>query len=279
MTRHDPLAAGEIPRGTPHNPFATLGNALEPLARAHCLFRNQKVALVIAYCLLLRSRLPRDAGGHFTGARWQIPLDDFESDYTPPPEWAQKIADAPLNDTDRAKLLEKFTRTQDAHHLPCEIQLSGHPLHLFFTRPGLLASPFGESTLLSQTIRSQFGGVDRLPRIFNEADSHAEKLNLKQALLDACLTLLPTSALLGANQLETAHAAAYATWLREADRGFADAITRNRELHDAAPAKSYERLYRELKIAILEHYRSATAAERPDVNGWRLLLRTELAAA
>lgn len=264
MTRQDPATAGAAKRGTDCNPLESLGQDWEKLAQAHCAGRNKTVNTIIAYCLLIRHRQPH-LGGHFTAANWQLPRE-VETAYVVPPEWEQKIADAALDTEKTTRLKNKFILIENAHRMPCEIQLSGLPLERY-----LAASGNPDSVLHAENVRFLFGAVDRLPKIFNEADSQAEgaarteTLNLKGALLAACMTLSSQPPQTGRGALQQALHVAFATWLAEADLAFVRAIEQNRQWYDEAPAKSYDRLYRELKLIVLEHYRRFTQSETQEV--------------
>jgi hypothetical protein len=146
--------------------------------------------------------------------------------------------------------------------MPCEIKLGGRTLESFLAAPYQLNSPDAD-LLHVATLRGQFGAVDRLPKIFNESDSHAEALNLKSALLTACQTINPSQMSMHLGGFKEAHKIAFATWLSQADGAFVGALARNRELRDAASERSYERLYREVKISVLEYYQRFTASELP----------------
>ena len=62
-------------------------------------------------------------------------------------------------------------------------------------------------------------------------------------------------------QFQDMHRAAFTTWLAEADRGLQDLIQQYETLRDAAKERSYDRLYREVKLTVLQDYRRFTASE------------------
>jgi hypothetical protein len=271
MNRQESFKSGTITRGADINPLASISKAWEEMARAHCAGRNEKVALLIAYCLLIRRDQPRLAG-QFSAARWQIERE-IETDYEPPAEWAQKIQDYALSDEQRTQIIGKFRTTQDAHLLPCEIRLNGRSFEELLNHSYRLKSPGDDLDLHVMTLRGMLGAVDRLPRIFNEADSHAETVNLKKALLAACMIPYSSPSGLSTGVFFQVHQASFKLWLEEADKAFEQAIAVNREWHDKAPAKSYERLYRELKLTVLEHYRQFTQNTAPDKKGLEILVQ------
>ena len=180
MNRADPfkdLADDGLVRGRDIDFMKSISHSWEQMAKVHCAGRNQKVSLILRYCILIRSRFPLTTAGSFA-AEWQLPRD-VETTYEIPPTWAEKIETYELDEDQKMKITAKFCTTQDAHLLPCALKLGGKPLEAYLTRAYGLLLP-GDELFHVATVRGQFGAVDRLPTMFNESDSHAELIVLKR---------------------------------------------------------------------------------------------------
>ena len=252
------LADDGLVRGRDIDMMASISHSWELMAKAHCAGRNQKVGLVLRYCIMIRNRFPVHPAGTFA-AEWQLPRD-VETAYEIPAEWAKKIAEYDLTEEQRTKITAKFRSTQDAHLIPCELKLGGKSLETFLARDYEILIP-GDELFHVAMLRGQFGAVDRLPTMFNESDSHAEAVSLKKALLEACMTITRSDGPMDFGRFQQMHRIAFATWQAEADKGLGAVIEQNKKLRDAARERSYDRLYREVKVAVLEDYRRFTASE------------------
>lgn len=250
-----------VTRGTDSNVMASLAHSWELMAKQHCSGRNQTVATILGYCVVIHHLCSPGQGGGYTGAEFQIGRD-VEKGFTIPPEWQARLDACTFNQQKHDALALKFTSHNDAHHAPCRIHLNGESLGSLIGKAFQYRNP-DDGEMYQANLDLLFGAVDRLPTIFNESDSHAEKVNLKAALLGACTTIN-----LGGNTLNhglflAAHQAAFERWLAQADVAFAGALASNQEKRKATAEGSYDRLYRDAKIAILEYYRLYTASERP----------------
>jgi hypothetical protein len=152
------------------------------LARHHCGGRNQAVVFVLAHLRMMQISGAFGTGGsstqHFliSGAIYQMELPS-RSPIPVPREVEDLMAQLGLGEPEKAYVRDKCFTTQDAHVLPCQVVINGAPLpdHLNFTKSPSLPR------LAYAHLRGQFGRVDRMPKIFNETDSHAEKLGFRDA--------------------------------------------------------------------------------------------------
>jgi hypothetical protein len=252
------LAGDGLVRGRDVDFMKSICHSWEQMAKVHCAGRNQKVGLVLRYCIMIRNRFPLHTAGMFA-AEWQLPRN-IETNYEIPADWAKKIEEYDLTKEQKEKITAKFRSTQDAHLIPCELKLGSKPLEAYLARGYGILLP-GDEIFHIATLRGQFGAVDRLPTMFNESDSHAEAVSLKKALLEACMTITRSDGAMDLGKFQQMHRIAFARWQAEADKGLLSVIEQNKKLRDAARERSYDRLYREVKVAVLEDYRRFTASE------------------
>ena len=236
------------------------------LARHHCGARNQAVAFVLAHLRMMQiSELFNTAGTtaqHFliSGAIYQMELPS-RSAIPVPKQVEDLMAQFGLSELQKSKVRDKCFTTQDAHVLPCQLLINGaaFPDQLNFgNSPPLPKMAFAH-------LRGQFGRVDRMPTIFNETDSHAERLGFRDAFVEACLRIANAPVTARDSLDYTAVEQAYDHYV-ECAAGAADGgADRQRALAEKGSGDFAERFYRVAKAELFELYSKFTRAERPDV--------------
>ena len=155
-----PKTSSEITRGRDVDVMKSIAHSWEEMAKVHCAGRNQKVASIIAYCIVINHRHKRRFSGAYAAAEWQIGRD-IETAYTVPPEWAQRIDDAKLTQDERTRIERKFISRQDAHQAPCELKLNSRPLVNYLRDPAAPRKPV--DALHAFALAGVFGAVGPLP--------------------------------------------------------------------------------------------------------------------
>ena len=178
-----------------------------------------------------------------------------------PKEVESFMAEFGLSELEKAKIREKCFTTQDAHVLPCQVLLNGRPLSDYLNS----AQPASFPKMAFAHLRGQFGRVDRMPRIFNETDSHAEKLGFRDALVEACqgIANAPFS---GKDHLD--HMLIEQVYKKFVDRAASAAdegVRRQQALAARKTGDFAERFYRLAKAELFGLYGKFTRAERPDL--------------
>lgn len=194
------------------------------------------------------------------GAAWQTPAGPLPA-LAVPPAWQARLDELLPTGGGRERFVQKATSWANAHCVPCAIRLGITPLEEVI-RQGMTV---GDAVALVSP-RVPFGRIDPLPLVFNEADSHAERVGLKQALRSACEALPSGLSSPSGVQLHERVARGYHRWRTAAVAALDETIARNRERLAQAEASGdpYRRLYREARIAILQGYRDETDTVVPD---------------
>lgn len=242
--------------------MASVADSWPDMARIHCEGRNSVVAGILVWAVVIRHLHPVSSA-RFSAAEFQLPRN-IETTYKVPAAWAKRMDEYKLGAQEREEFSEKCTTTQDAHRAPCAILFNGVSLESFLPAE----SKRHHAAFYKGALGGHFGAVDRLPTIFNESDSHVEKVGFKGAFLSACLAIPnDRSGGLSAGLFEERLRKAYAHWNSRATKACDIAIERNQERLKVAEKKKdgAERIYREAKIEVIGHYRTHTGNNIPEI--------------
>ena len=241
--------------GNPTGPYKTWGD----LARVHCEGRNQGVMDVLLHLQMMRRAGLVPANGP---VETQAAIRQMEREpRTPLADGfgvAAAFAQAGLTPTDEVYVRSKAFTTQDAHCLPCQVNIASQPIQAY------LAPPRHPELLMEYAhLNGRFGVTHRMPTLFNESDSQAEAAGLIEGLKVACKTIMT---LYRPGDLPSRNSAllrtAYGRYVQSASKGIEKAIKANRAR--AERSRGGERMYRLLKATILSLYKDFTHAERPE---------------
>jgi hypothetical protein len=260
--RFDPwdelIRGGHMRRGT-YTGYVEGVRDWEELARIHCAQRNACVVQVLLHLQSLR-RIglvldPVSVECHAAIRQMRLP----ERQALPVPEWVEDIFRRPdLDEPQRKRLRQKFFTTQDAHCLPCQVLINGLPIQDYL-RPNPPAMDMLEEYA---HLNAQFAVVQRMPALFNETDSHAERSGLAEALAAACRALV----LVQRAPEPVRHASlmqAYCAYVSAGQAAMNEAVRQNQAAMQGTRDEA-ERIYRAGKINLLDLYCGFIQSELPD---------------
>jgi hypothetical protein len=114
-------------------------------------------------------------------------------------------------------------------------------------------------------LRGQFGRVDRMPTIFNETDSHAEKLGFRDALVEACRGIA-NAPLKDKDPLDYASIErAFGYFVDHAARSADEGVRRQKTIAARGRGDFAASFYCVAKAELFALYAKFTRSERPDL--------------
>ncbi|MBF0235536.1 MAG: hypothetical protein HQK65_21245 [Desulfamplus sp.] len=210
------------------------------MSSTHCLNRNNSVYDTLVHLAVMVK------GGAFKEQTKGLTIRDrgATSQFKLPKSPNGASADTEISTN--SKLSEKLSKTQDAHCLPCQIDVNNCPM-----------DQWTPSQPLKLKLKTMFATVDRLPAIFNEVDSHIEKTGLKEAFRKACENIIKSpSPNLPLIKTE------YQNYIKGAVKAMEVAKTNQEEKKNKAKNDDEIKI-REKKIEIIEQYIEFTETQRP----------------
>ena len=281
--RPDPWAGLPI-RRIHAQPTATL-KTWEELAKYHSEERSRTVIHVLLNAVVVKqmrrlesqtfsaSLLP-DAEAYdddtvddlrSAGAGWQLP-GGSQPEMVVPPTWQERLDALQADEAVRDGFKIKATSPVEAHCIPCAIEWDGVRLESLIEQ-ALTVRTGSDLVMGTIAARTPFGKIDVLPLIFNEADSHAERVGLKRALLDACQSIPSGLSSPCDAEIFDRVERSYRQWVSGALAALDETIRRNRDRLARAQSSNNKMqiIYREAKLVILEGYRSAAETAPRDL--------------
>src|SRR5688572_9684336 len=161
------------------------------------------------------------------GAGLQLPGGDMP-ERTIPAAWQDRLDALQASDAVRARFRKKATRVVEAHCIPCTIAINGTRLDRVIEQ-ALIGAPGARLHDGIKAARMPFAEIDPIPLIFNECDSHAEKVGLKKALRSACQSIAYGLSFPSPRQVLDRVHNAYERWKAEAITALGKTIERNQE--------------------------------------------------
>jgi len=105
-----------------------------------------------------------------------------------------------------------------------------------------------------------FGTVDRLPKIFNEVDSHAERVGLKAAFVQACSDVVKLHKNRGTQLDFDLVKKAYDTYASHGENAFEKCMARQMsKVKEEKP----DQMVRKIKVKIADYGKRFTRSEKP----------------
>jgi hypothetical protein len=281
--RLDPWA-GLTMRRIPAQPTASL-STWEQLAAFHGNERNKTVVQVLLNAAVVKqmrrlelravsASLMPDAEAYDdetvedldpTGAVWQLP-GGIQPTMTIPAVWQERLDGLQADEAVRERFRVKATSPVEAHCIPCAVEFDGVLLESLMEQ-ALTACPRADPEMGIVAARTPFGNIDVLPLIFNEADSHAERVGLKRALVDACQSLPTGMSSPSGAEIFGRVERGYHQWKVRAVAALEETIKRNRDrlARARSSGNTMQIIYREARLVILEGYRHTTDTVTPDL--------------